>query len=184
MGQDKGLLPFGRSTLTEYILDQVSGLSKHHFIVSNEPQSYAGYNLPVFMDAIPDIGALGGIFTVLHYTQRDHVLVLACDMPFISLDLVHHAAEFLGEYDVVIPQSGERQEYEPFRAFFSQRCLDPVRSAILKGKRRVISFFPDVRVKVIDPKTVSMLDPEGLTFINVNTPEELEKARARADATY
>jgi molybdopterin-guanine dinucleotide biosynthesis protein A len=182
MGQDKGLLPFGRATLTDYILDQVEGLTSDLFVVSNDPQSYARYKFPVFMDVIPDIGALGGIFTVLNYLQYDYVLILACDMPFVSRPLLDHAAGFLKDYDVVIPVSGEKQDFEPFRAFYSKRCLKSIQQAISLGKRRVISFFPDVRVKVIDSSTVTRFDPEAVSFINVNTPEELAKARARAAA--
>jgi len=123
MGQDKGLLPFGPTTLVEYIIDQISPLSFEIFIVSNSPETYEFLGLPVFSDIHRGIGALAGIHTILTYSQTDYILALACDMPFIELNLIKYLIEISADADIVVPSVGENGFLEPFRAVYSRRCL-------------------------------------------------------------
>jgi molybdopterin-guanine dinucleotide biosynthesis protein A len=70
-----------------------------------------------------------------------------------------------------------RLEAEPFRAIYSKACLEPIRRALDAGKMRVISFFPDMNLRWLDEDELRRFDPELLTFLNCNTPEELGKIR-------
>lgn len=176
MGEDKGLIQFGKYRLVEYILDQVSGLGAKNFIVSNQPQSYFEFGLPVYSDIYPDIGALGGFHTILSYLQTDFAIVLACDMPFINLGLINYMLSLAPEFDIVIPHLLPNGYAEPFRAVYSKKCLQAVETAIRENKRRVISFFEDVRVRYIDAEEIHRFDPNERSLFNVNTPEDLQEA--------
>lgn len=176
MGTDKGLLPFGDGTLIEYILSQVEGLGGEQFIISNKPEDYEHFGLPVVSDVIPDIGALGGVHTAVYHAKYDHALVLACDMPFVNLDLINHIVGLAASHDVVIPQQGSRGWAEPFRAIYGKACLPAIEAVIEQGQRKVISFFDQVDVRYVTPDEVHQFDPEERSFININTRDDLEKA--------
>jgi molybdopterin-guanine dinucleotide biosynthesis protein A len=175
MGRDKGLLPIGSITLIEHILTQVQPLGYEIFVISNSPEKYEFLDLPVYSDIYADIGALGGIHTILTYSKTPYVFALACDMPFINSGLIEYMISLRKGNDIVIPVVGERGFMEPFRALYSQNCLNAVDQAILRGERRVISFFEGLNIARIQENEIHQFDPDEETFININTPEEYER---------
>jgi molybdopterin-guanine dinucleotide biosynthesis protein A len=177
MGRDKGLVSFGAGTLVEYILSQVEELHQDTFIISNQMESYANFGVPVYGDVIHGIGALGGVYTALYHAKTDYVLLLAVDMPFVNLNFLKFLLQSAEGYDVAIPQVSEGGFLEPFRAVYSRQCLMPIKNMIDQGKRKVISFFDLVSVNYISPAEIQQFDLDGRTFFNLNTPEDLEKAR-------
>jgi molybdopterin-guanine dinucleotide biosynthesis protein A len=110
------------------------------------------------------------------------VAVVACDMPFASLELLTFARDLLlkGDEDVAIPESVDGW-FEPLHAVYRREtCLPAVERAIDSNQWKLISWFPQVKVRKITSSEVSRLDPSGLAFSNVNTPEELLQAEQRA----
>jgi molybdenum cofactor guanylyltransferase len=176
MGQDKGLVLLGGKPLVQHILDQTDGLAAERIIISNKPDAYLQFGIPVFPDVIQGIGALGGIYSALYYAGHEICLVLACDMPFVNLRLIHYLLDLSDGYDIVIPRLHKNEFAEPFRAVYRKNCLPAIERVIESGQRRVISFFPQVRVRYVDWAEFSPLDPQQLTFYNVNTPEDLREA--------
>jgi molybdopterin-guanine dinucleotide biosynthesis protein A len=96
-------------------------------------------------------------------------------MPFVVRPLLDYLISLIPEADAIVPRLNG--EAEPFRAIYSRVCLGPIRAALDAGKMRVISFFPDVRVRFVDEPEIGRFDPQHLSFFNVNTPEDLEQAR-------
>jgi molybdopterin-guanine dinucleotide biosynthesis protein A len=178
MGQDKGLIPFGDGMLLEYILSQLKSCNRETYIISNNEEEYQIFGLPIFGDVIPGVGALGGVYSALYYAKTEYILLLAVDMPFINLDLLNYLVRIADNYDVVIPKVSKKGFLEPFRAVYSRRCLPPIQNMIVAGERKVISFFDSVSVRYVEVEEIQEVDPEGRTFFNINTPEDLEKARA------
>jgi molybdopterin-guanine dinucleotide biosynthesis protein A len=66
---------------------------------------------------------------------------------------------------------------EPLHALYRRSCLPAIEAWLAAGQRQVIGFLPDVRVRDVLPAEISPLDPNFLSFLNVNTPEEWEQAR-------
>ena len=176
MGEDKGLMSFDGTTLIEYILRQIIDLADIVFVVSNQPYDYEFLGLPVFMDVRPGIGSLGGLLTAMTYVRTNYALVLACDMPFVNLNLITFMLEQAPNHDVIVPVYGGEQYIEPFRGLYSKTCLPAIERAVVAGKRRAIAFHPDVNVRLISQQEVMRFDPGGQTFINVNTPEDYRQA--------
>ncbi len=145
-------------------------------MISNQPETYTFLGFPVYTDVLAGIGALGGLLTALTYANTDAVLVLACDMPFVNRDLIDYMIEHLPRNDVVVPVYGDKKFIEPFRGLYAKACLPAVQKAVSVGKRRAIAFHPDVRVRLISQEEVERFDPDGRSFINVNTPEEYQHA--------
>ncbi|MEN8243104.1 MAG: molybdenum cofactor guanylyltransferase [Chloroflexota bacterium] len=176
MGSDKGLLPFGEVTLIEYIFGQVEGFGSEQIIISNKPDDYARFGLPVYGDVFPGRGALGGIYSAISHAKNDHILLLACDMPFVNIKLVNYLIERAPDHDVVIPFWKEAGFAEPFRAVYSKNCLPAIKASLDEEKRRVISFFDQVDVGYVSSEVIHQFDPEERSFFNVNTPEDLAQA--------
>ena len=181
MGTDKAFVRVLGRPLIEDILAQLAGLGAETLIVTNRPDDYAYLGVPLFTDVLPEKGALGGLYTAIHSSSQPHTISVACDMPFVVRPLLDYLISLIPEGDVVMPRL--QGEAEPFRAVYSQACLAPIRAALDAGKMRVISFFPEVRVRFVDELEIDRFDPQHLSFFNVNTPADLERARQLGGAS-
>ena len=180
MGTDKSFVALLGKPLIEHILERVSGLGQDStLIVTNRPEDYAHLGLPTFTDIIPEKGSLGGIYSALYYSRSAYTLVVACDMPFLNPALLHYITTLKDEigdpYDVIIPRVDNHPQ--GFHALYSARCLEPIRTDLEANRLKVIGFHNRVRVRYIDPAEYVQFDPQGYSFYNINTPQELEQAR-------
>jgi len=181
MGQDKGLLLLLGQPLIARVMARVASLGDEVLVTTNRPEAYRFLGVPLFEDIYPGMGALGGLYTALNVARHPLVAVVACDMPFASPEILAAARERLleAEVDVVIPQSEDG--YEPFHAVYRRDiCLPAVKDALEAGERRLISWFPAVKVSTLSAEEASRLDPLQLAFWNLNTPEELRQAEQMA----
>ena len=124
-------------------------------------------------DLFPEGGSLGGIYSGLVAAEHEYALAVATDMPFLSLPLVRWMLEQPRDYDVLIPL---REEPEPLHAVYSKACLEPMRRRLEAGRLKITGFFEDVRVRYVDQGLLTRLDPQGLSFFNINTPDDLQRA--------
>jgi molybdopterin-guanine dinucleotide biosynthesis protein A len=181
MGQDKALMPFLGRPLIQRVVDRLSPIADEVIMTANNPDDYRFLGLPLFPDLKPGRGALGGLYTALSSATGDSVAVVACDMPFVSASLIEAAGKLLVEeaVDVVIPDSGGG--LEPMHAVYRREsCLPAIEASIEADRWKLISWFPQVKVRVLQPDEVKTYDPSGLAFWNLNTPEEFAEAEERA----
>ena len=181
MGQDKALIPFLGRPLIQRVIARLTPIADEILVTTNRPDDYHFLNLSLFPDLKPGRGALGGLYTALSSATCETVAVVACDMPFASASLLEAASRLLTqeEADVVIPDSGDG--LEPLHAVYRREtCLPAIESAIDADKWRLISWFPHVKVRILQPDEIKIYDPSGLAFWNLNTPEEFAEAEQRA----
>jgi molybdenum cofactor guanylyltransferase len=175
MGRDKALVPLGGLPLIQHVLARVMPYGDEILITTNNPAAYARFGLRVAQDDHPGAGALPGLHTALRAAQGETVLVVACDMPFIRPALLEHLLALAPQADVVVPRRGGR--YEPLLAVYNRpTCLPAIEAALDAGERRLISFYPQVDVHPVKAQQWTPFDPEGESFFNVNTPENLRLA--------
>ena len=177
MGQDKALMPFLGRPLIQRVVDRLAPIADEMLVTTNTPEKFRFLGLPLFPDLIPGRGALGGLYTALSSATREAVAVVACDMPFASEKLIEAANSLLIEEDadVVIPDSGDG--LEPLHAVYRRETFIPaIEAAIEADQWRLISWFPQVKVRILLPDEVKQYDPSGLAFKNLNTPEEFAEA--------
>ena len=147
MGQDKALLPFLGETLLARVMKRISPLGDEVFVTTNHPERFTGFGVPLFRDELPGMGALGGLYTALRAARYPLVIVVACDMPFVNARILAEACDRLltNDMDVLIPLTNEG--YEPFHTVYRREtCLPAVYAALQAGERRLISWFPQVKV--------------------------------------
>lgn len=173
MGSHKSFLKYGDTTFIEH---QIAKLRKifHEIILSaNDRNLYSSLNLPVIPDIMPEKGPLSGICAGLMYIQSPYAFVIACDMPFVNEKVILYLKEYMNGYDVIVPQT--RRGLEPLHAFYSKNCIEPMRRCIEQDRLRIVDFFEEVKVKVVDSKEFQGLDVIGQSLVNLNTPEEYKK---------
>lgn len=182
MGTDKSFVPLGSKPMIVHVLEKLVKLRINDiFIVTNKPDEYAYLGYRTVKDVIPDAGSLGGIYTALYYTQTPYALVVACDMPFLSIPLLMHMMDYAQEetYDVIVPRlAGYPQA---LHAIYRRDCMPFIEERIRAERLKIIGFYDKVRVRYLDEEESALLDPTGRSFDNINTPEELAEAEAYYD---
>jgi molybdopterin-guanine dinucleotide biosynthesis protein A len=174
MGRDKALLPLAGKPMIEHILERIEGLGDEILITTNDPTEFAYLNIRLERDLNPGRGSLAGLHTALNVSRFSHTLVLACDMPFVNRSLLEYMIELIPQADVIVPQC--RRHFEPMHAIYSQACLPHIEAALRTGDTRVISFYDQVRIRIVNESELARLDPQGMSFFNINTPEDLDRA--------
>lgn len=175
MGRDKAFLPFGQGLLIERVIEVIQQVTADVILITNTPEQYQRFGLPMFSDVIPEAGSLGGIYTGLVSAKTPHSLYLACDMPFVKPDFLRFLCDMTAEADVVIPRNAE--DFQTLCAVYSRVCREPIRQKIEAGRLKITGFFDQVRVRVIEGELLAHYDPHDVMFFNANTPEEYEQAR-------
>ena len=180
MGMDKGLINFCGKSMLQNVLDRLSPLAKDKFIITEKINDYRKFGLPIFQDIYVNYGAIAGLHTGLKNAKNEIVYMVACDMPFVDENLFVYMRKILevSEVDVVIPLT--EHGYEPMHAVYRKKtCLPAVENAIQNQKKRLISWFDQVRVIAVGEKIIRSFDPELNAFLNINTPEELITAEKK-----
>lgn len=188
LGVDKALLRLWGAngpTLLEATVQRLADLCDPVMVVADRPRAWPALPAQIVYDVLPGRGALGAIYSGLAAAPTLHALLVACDMPFLNPALLRHMAAQPRDYDVLIPRlpadpqapPGNPEGVEPLHAIYSRACLEPILRCLEAGERRIVSFFPCVRVRYLEPDEWKRFDPDGLSFRNVNTPEDLAYVR-------
>lgn len=177
-GQPKALMELGGRRIIERVVEALEGTVDDLLVVTNTPGLYAFLGLPMVPDVYPDHGSLGGIYSGLKAASGQSAFTVACDMPFLRREVVRLVVERAALGDVVIPRVGD--QYETMHAAYQKSCLPHMEARLRAGRLRIVGFFDAVRVITIAEAEIARYGDPGLVFMNVNTPEELERARALA----
>ena len=170
MGRDKALLELGGRPLIEIVIERMARVCAEVLVVASDARPYAALKARVVEDRFRGVGVLGGLHAGLRAAAYELTLVVGCDMPFLNLDLLRAFAGWADGFDVVVFRQGEL--VEPLHGAYRRTCLPEIETAIRAGQRRVVSFFPRVRIRYVVPEDVTPFDPDLRSFRNVNTPEE------------
>jgi molybdenum cofactor guanylyltransferase len=177
MGEDKAFIKIGEKPIIETIIDLFQKVFKETLIVTNRKDSYLYLKVGVYEDIFPEQGALGGLYTGLFRSNSFNSFVAACDMPFLNKGVINYVCQQADGYDVVVPRTEDG--FQPLHALYSKRCLGPIETILTEEKTRIVDLYPLVRVRVVDFREFVSIDPEMQSFVNINTPEELNRLQNR-----
>lgn len=175
LGRDKAFLDLDGQPLVVRTVRKLAALSDDVIVVTNDPARYE----PLALEArlVPDEergwGALMGIYSGLKAAYHRRALLVACDMPFLSLPLLRYMLPLADGYDVVIPRPGGL--LEPLHAIYSEACLPHIAHLLAQGRRRITAFFHAVQVRYVEDDEIERFDAQHLAFVNVNTVEDWER---------
>lgn len=176
-GRDKSAEVIAGRSLLQRVVDAVSPIATEIVVVRapgmRPPAVHAETPLRHAED-MREGGALAGLYTGLLVVSQPVALVLGCDMPLLSQPMIRYLRGLLDQsVDVVMPLWEGREE--PLHAFYRRTCLSAIEKALDEGKRRLVHFLPDVRVRYVSYDELQRLDPEGRSFWNVNQPSDLAR---------
>ncbi|MFZ2950516.1 MAG: molybdenum cofactor guanylyltransferase [Desulfuromonadaceae bacterium] len=170
MGSNKALLPYRGGRFIESIHRQLSGLFDEVLVVTNAPEQFAFLRCRMVSDIYRDMGALAGLHAGLVNSHTPHIFAVACDMPYLNDSLIRALVARRHQGDVIIPESDDG--LEPLHAVYCRSCLPAMETALEAGKRRLVSFFPEIRATIVPGDAVRFVDPDLDSFRNINTPAD------------
>jgi molybdopterin-guanine dinucleotide biosynthesis protein len=186
-GTPKALARVGGRTIAARVRDVLRAVTPDVRAVANRPEVVAELGVPHRPDAVPGIGALGGILTALRWAVEDGrrgALVAACDLPFLSPGLFRAllaTAEETGA-DAVLPESAGPHGFEPLCAWYGAQCLPAVEEMAAAGERRAHRLAERVRAVRLPLEDVARHGVPSILFFNVNTVDDHREAERIAAA--
>jgi molybdopterin-guanine dinucleotide biosynthesis protein A len=180
-GADKASLVVGDARIIDRQLRALATIAADVRIVANDPGRYADLGVRVIPDAIANAGPLGGVYTALADAHHDRVVILACDLPFVTAALLERLVSEFGtgqEIDAVVPRSS--RGLEPLCAVYAVGCAAAARARIDRGQLQMAGLLADVRVRELGPDALAPFD-DGSLFENVNTPHDYARATGRVE---
>lgn len=179
MGRDKRFLELGGQPLLHRALSVLQGLFPEVLIALAEPlpQLTKGQGYRVVLDLIPNCATLGGLYTGLASAGHPRVFAVGCDMPFLNPEVIKRLAGLGAQADVVMPILATG--LQPLLAVYSKACLPHLERMARAGQLKLQDMVkvPGLTVRQVPEKDFLDVDPELLSFFNINTPSDLEFAR-------
>ena len=118
---------------------------------------------------------MGGLFTALQGLETGDAVVAACDMPFVRPELIRALWHSRADYDAVIPVWKEKRQ--PLCGVYSRACVGMIRSSIEADTLGISRLFDDLRTRFMLEKEIEGVDPQGLSFMDIDTREDYERAK-------
>jgi len=179
LGKSKCLETINGKSLIERVIERVKSVSRRTLIVTSREQIDfpAPCEAEVVVDIYPGKGPLGGIYTGLLASESSHVLAVACDMPLLNIELLRYMIELSPGFDAVVPRLGERK-VEPLHAIYAKSCLDNMKTRLERNQLGVHSFLNTINVRYVEKAECQRLDPQLLSFFNINYQSDLDRAIA------
>lgn len=180
MGRDKALIEIGGRPMLARIIAGIRPLFDDIAVIGGDSRRYGSFGVPVRGDIRPGCGSLGGIYTALATALSPVVFCAACDMPFLNPHLVAFLLGVMRESECQAVLPSIDGEAEPLCAVYSRSILPVIERDLDGGVRRIKSTLSSLAVRTVEPDELRPYDPELRTFFNINTPEDLERARKMA----
>ena len=180
MGRPKALLPFAGEPLIAHVVRKLKRIFAEAVVVAAPEQELPTLPVTLVRDEVAYQGPVSGIYHGLKASTREACFVTSCDAPFLSLQLISGLVSQLSDFDVVVPYWQER--FQPLHAVYRRHVFPLLREQLNRGELRPISLYSKVRTREIQEEEIRRLDPEGLSFLNMNSPEDYREALERWNA--
>ncbi len=174
MGRNKALMEVEGHTIITRSYRTLASLFHEVIVVTNTPEAYDFLPCRKVADLHPGVGSIAGLEAGLAASSTEMIFVSACDMPFLSPDLIRLLCRASGNCDAVVPLNSEGLR-EPLHAVYRKTALDVMRSVIGNGEKSILQVLDSVNTKLVQQEAFSSISGALDSFSNVNTPDEYEK---------
>lgn len=179
MGRDKAMLELGGVTLAE----RLAAAAREAF--PGAPVTLVTASTGQFPDmtVVPDIradrGPVGGLHAALTHARSEWILLLGCDLPFVTAELIDRLVGFLADAtDAVVPLQRDGIVQPLCAVYRVDTCLDAATRLLAgSGTPSLKDVLAEVRVHFAAFDQISDLPGSENFFLNINTPADLECAR-------
>ena len=177
MGRPKALLPFDNEPLIVHIVRALNRIFAETVVVAASGQEMPSLPATLVRDEMAYQGPVGGITYGLKAAGKKLCFVTSCDVAFLNAPLISHLMSRIPNYHVVVPYWQER--LQPLHAAYRRSVLPLFEDQLERGELRPIYLFDRVPTCKIGEDEIRRFDPEGLSFFNMNTPDDYERALQR-----
>jgi molybdopterin-guanine dinucleotide biosynthesis protein A len=174
-GEDKSRLVVEGQPIIIRQLAILQRAAAHVFVVGSDRARYADVGIETYPDALPGTGVIGGIYTALLYTRLPRVLVLACDLPFVTAPLLEELVRRSHGHDGAWVRTSKG--VEPLLACYAAAAGGRVLRQIQRGHLKAADLGGVLMMADVDADALKQLDPDGRALVNVNTPEDYAQVR-------
>ncbi len=174
-GRDKSRLVIGGETILARQVHVLQKVAAEILLVGGAPSRPGSPGLTCVPDIRPGTGTLGGIYSALHAARSAKVLIVGCDMPFLTAPFLSRVIEDADGVDVAMPRTSDG--WQPLCACYGQGCRAGILRHLDEGRLKVVDMLPELTVREIGPEVVASFDPLGDLLMNINTPEDLARGR-------
>ena len=181
LGQSKALQVIEGKNLIQWVIDRLATLSTEIIIATAHGEAIpcsSAVKIKMVADTYPGKGPLVGIYSGLIASSSSRAIVVGCDTPFLSVGLLEYMTQICSTFDVVVPRI--KNKLEPLCAVYSKNCLIPIQGLLEQDEWRIRKLFYMVRVKYVEEDEINRFDPEHLSFFNINSQADLDRARKLA----
>ena len=173
MGRDKGWIELNNKPLINYAIEALKPYC-NELVISSNSKEYKSLGYPVYEDKIKRCGPMGGIYSSLLHSSSRYNMVLSCDMPLISTELIKYVLDKSIEGKLSLPVHGANF-MEPLCAVYPLEIIPHLEKFIKEGKLKLIDLVNSIPTEQI------MIDPSKYfyhpdLFHNINRPGDLERA--------
>ena len=170
-GQNKALLSVGNQSIVGKQIELFEEIFEQVILVTNQPLEFVSWECTIVSDLFPVRSSLTGIHAGLFYTRSSHAFITACDMPFLKSEMIQLLIQNLEpRWDVIVPVT--REGYQPLCAVYSKRCLKAIEDQATQGDMKISKLYSKVKVKKIAEESLRQIDPDLISFFNINTQED------------
>jgi len=174
MGRPKALLLFDGEPLIAHVVRKLGNIFPEIIVVAAPDQELPPLPVKLARDDVAYQGPVSGIYHGLKASTREICFVTSCDAPFLNLALVSHLLSQISDFDVVVPFWQER--FQPLHAVYRTSVAPLLKDQLERGELRPIFLYDKVRTRKIHEDEIRGLDPEGLSFLNMNSPADYDTA--------
>lgn len=172
MGQNKALLKLGGVSLVEIAIHTLRKICDHIIISTNSPDlDYLPYQK--VKDKIQGIGPISGIYSSLAISKTVHNLIMTCDTPFVSSEILQYLYLQSAAYEIVLPEF--KGEIQSLTGYFNRSVLSFIEKEIQQEHYKPIQMFKQIKLKVIKTEDTLKFISEH-TFFNINSMDDYREA--------
>lgn len=164
MGTDKGLMRLNGKPMIQHILDPMAKICQRILIVTGNPM-YGMFGFELVADEAPDYGPVMGILSGLKQSKTERNLVLSCDAPFVTFELLKDLV--LKSDDTQVAAACSSKGIHPLIAVYNRSCLPVFEDAVINDEHRLRTVLESLNVRELQ------IDDEELVR-NVNEQADLK----------
>lgn len=178
-GSPKAFAHIGGARVIDRVVSALRSVTGDPVLVANDTALFAPLGLQVRKDLNPGHGPLGGVETALTWAIErgaNAALVVACDLPCLSTELLRALANEVIPGAAVVPESTGPLGFEPLCAAYGVGCLDQVRYARENENDSMAELVRSLPHRLLPLSAVRVWGDPDDQFLNVNRPEDLVRA--------
>ena len=170
----KGFLEIRNRKIIETNIELLKSIFSRVILSVNHPELYFYLGLPMIGDVFDSMGPMTGILSVFMNTESADIFVTACDMPYINAILIKYMVEkYNDKFDALIPLYDGKPQ--PLFGIYAKRISELMEQRIKAGKKSLLDFLKTINVRYINEEEVRNIDPEGRSFVNINTFKDYQR---------